>query len=153
MKSILLLILFASTAHAQGGLMDSFTKSASGMKVQGARMKVIAQNIANAESTGTTPGAEPYRRKTITFTNKPDRNTGTTRVMVEKIGKDHRTPFAARYDPVHPAAGENGYVLYPNVKRSIEMMDMREAERSYEANLGALDTSKNMYQRTIDLLR
>lgn len=145
-------VVMAGVAYADG-LLNSMHQSASGMKAQGERMKVISQNIANADSTGMSPGEEPYRRKVISFTSKRDRATGADMIVVDKITKDNKSPLAKRYDPAHPAANEDGYVLYPNVKESIEMMDMREAERSYEANLGAIDTTRNMYLRTIELLR
>lgn len=123
------------------------------MKTQSARMKVIAQNIANSGSTGTTPGAEPYRRKIITLKQKVDPETGNMVVKVDRIGRDYRTPFSAKYDPNHPAADNNGYVLLPNVSSTTEKLDMKESERSYEANLGAIGTSKRMYMNTLDLLR
>lgn len=126
--------------------------SAAGMKVQGARLKVIAENLANANSTGETPQDLPYRRKIVTFRNVLDREIGAETVRVGKVSVD-RSDFQRRYDPAHPSADADGYVLYPNVNPLIEAVDMREAQRSYEANLNVIETSRTMLTRTIDLLR
>jgi flagellar basal-body rod protein FlgC len=147
-----LFILFSSSAFA-GSLDEAIMQSTAGMKAQGARMKVVAQNIANATSTGQTPGAEPYRRKLILFKNKIDKNSGYNIVQVDKIKGDRKTKFNAKFDPSHPAANQDGYVLLPNVEPAIENVDMKEAQRGYEANLGAAETSKKMIGSTIDLLR
>ena len=105
-------------------LMDTMRISASGMKAQSERLKVVSQNIANAEAVGTTNGSDqPYRRQTITFKNRLDRETGATLVKVDKVGVD-RSDFDKRYDPSHPYADDQGYVLYPNVNPIMEMMDM-----------------------------
>jgi flagellar basal-body rod protein FlgC len=146
-----LLLCSHQEVRAQG-LFDSLEESAAGMRVEGERMKVITQNIANVDSAGKTPGAEPYRRKTITFKNKLNKVTGVTVVTVDKIGQDRKSDFNKRYDPSHPGANAEGYVLYPNVNTPIELMDMHEAENSYQANLGAIETSKSMYLKTLDLL-
>jgi flagellar basal-body rod protein FlgC len=154
MKYFLLALSLILPLNAQAsGLEDAFSSSAAGMKVQSQRMKVIAQNIANSDSTGTTPGAEPYRRKTIYFKNVIDPETGNTIIAVDKISRDYNNDFKARYDPGHPGANKDGYVLLPNVNRSLEGVDMKEAERSYEANLGAVETTKRMYLNTLELLR
>ncbi len=126
--------------------------AAAGMKVQGTRMRVVAQNLANAESTALAPGGEPYRRQTITFRNAMDRELGLELVEVARFGVD-RSPFDKRFDPGHPAADGDGYILTPNVNPLLEMMDLREAQRSYEANLNALGLTRSMLQRTLDLLR
>jgi flagellar basal-body rod protein FlgC len=126
--------------------------AAAGMKVQGARMRLVAQNLANADSTALRPGAAPYRRQTITFANQLDRELGIERVRVARIGVD-RSAFPLRYAPGHPAADADGYVLMPNVNPLLEMMDLREAQRSFEANLNALTLARSMVQRTLDLLR
>lgn len=151
--AILLLLLMSVASADASGLDDAFAQSAAGMRVQGERMKIISENIANSESTGNTSAAEPYRRKTITFENKFDKKQGTNIVAVKNTGKDYKSPFEARFDPGHPAADEKGYVLLPNVKTSIEMLDMKESQRTYEANLGAIETTKRMYNNTLDLLR
>lgn len=126
--------------------------SAAGMKVQGSRLKVIAENLANANSTGETPDDLPYRRKTITFKNALDRELGIDTVRVRKVGVDP-SDFQRRFDPSHPSADAEGYVLFPNVNTLVEAVDMREAQRSYEANLNVIETSRTMLNRTIDILR
>ena len=134
-------------------LMNTIAISASGMKAQSDRLRVVSENIANAESVGTRPGEEPYRRKTITFENQLDRETGAQLVDVDKISEDRRSDFPRRYDPSHPAANAQGYVLTPNVNTLAELMDMREARRGYEANLNVIESSKAMLSQTINLLR
>ena len=126
--------------------------SASGMKAQGTRLRVISENIANQDSVGRTEGADPYRRKTIVFKDVVDRQLGIDLVQVAKIGRDDGN-FKISYEPYHPLADEKGYIKRPNVNGLIEMMDMREAQRTYEANLTVLESSKKMIQRTIDLLK
>ena len=154
MKYVAYILIILSPSLSQAlGLEDAFSRSAAGMKVQSQRMKVISQNIANADSTGTNPNDEPYRRKTIYFKNVTDPKTGNEIIAVDKVSRDFKTNFKARFDPSHPAADNDGYVLLPNVNRSIENVDMKEAERSYEANLGAVETTKRMYLNTLELLR
>ena len=126
--------------------------SASGMDAQSMRLRVIAENLANADTTGSTPGADPYRRKTVTFGETLDRESGTPEVSVKEVGHD-MSAFATRYDPSHPAADGSGYVKMPNVSSFVEMMDMREAERSYSANLDVMQTTRSMMTRAIDLLK
>lgn len=126
--------------------------SASGMQAQSTRVKIIAENLANADSTGTTPGANPYRRKVVTFASLLDRQLGADKVEVKSVSADP-SPFGKRYDPHNPAADAQGYVKTSNVQPLIEMMDMRQAQRSYEANLNLITMSKTMIQKTIDLLR
>jgi flagellar basal-body rod protein FlgC len=133
-------------------LRDSLTVAAAGMKVQGSRIKVIAENMANSDSTAETPNDLPYRRKVITFENAMDRQLGVEMVRVHKIDKD-RSDFQRRYDPTHPSANSDGYVLFPNVNPLIEANDMREAQRSYEANLSVIEASKTLLMRTIEILR
>lgn len=133
-------------------LYKSMAASAAGMKAQGQRLKVISENLANANTTAETPGDLPYRRKTITFANELDRKLGVETVKVAKIGVD-KSDFERRYDPSHPSADADGYVLMPNVNTLVEAMDMREAQRSYESNLSAIDTARQMLTRTLELLR
>lgn len=133
-------------------LKDSMKIAASGMKAQSERIKVIAENLANADSLGKTPGGDPYRRKTINFKTELDRATGVHVVKAQKPAKD-KSDFELKYDPGHPAANSDGYVKMPNVKSVIEMADMREAQRTYEANLNAVDSARQMISRTVDLLR
>lgn len=134
-------------------IMNAMTISAMGMKVQGTRLRVITENIANADTTGLTPGSEPYHRQIITFKNELDKKMGVDLVSVDKISTDKKTPFPMKYMPDHPAADEKGMVKMPNVSSLIEAMDIREAQRSYEANLGMIEQARNMVMRTIDLLR
>jgi len=125
--------------------------AASGLSAQSQRLRVIAENMANADSTGTTPGAEPYRRKVITFRSVLDKAHDVQRVQtgpVQTAGGD----FQRKYDPSHPAADAQGYVSMPNVNPLIEIMDMREAQQSYQANLSVIDAAKSMVSRAIDLL-
>ena len=133
-------------------LMTTMQVSASGMKAQADRLRVVSQNMANAESTGTRPGEQPYRRKTISFKDELDRDLGVDVVEVKSYGYDN-SEFTPKYDPSHPAANKEGYVLMPNVNPIVEMMDMREARRSYEANLNMVEASKSMLTQTINLLR
>lgn len=134
-------------------VLNAMTISAHGMKAQGARIRVITENVANSDTTGLTPGADPYRRQTISFKNEMDRKQGIKLVEVEDISVDREAAFALKYIPDHPAADDQGYVKMPNVNTLIEMMDIREAQRSYEANLGMIEQARTMITRTIDLLR
>lgn len=134
-------------------LLTSMKVSASGLKAQSDRLRVVSQNIANAESAGARPGDQPYRRKTISFKDELNRELGVETVTVSKYGEDNKSDFVRKYDPSHPAADEEGYVLMPNVNTIVEMMDMREARRGYEANLNMIEASKSMLTQTINLLR
>lgn len=133
-------------------LIDSVHISAAGLSAQSARLKVISQNIANADSVGTRDGAEPYRRQVISFKQELDKQTGVAMVKPGNITKD-KADFIKRYEPNNPNADENGNVLYPNVNSVMEMVDMREARRSYEANLNVIEASKSMYADTINILK
>ncbi len=133
-------------------LVRSIKISAAGMQAQGTRLRVISENIANSDSLGSRPGDSPYRRRLVTFKNVLDRQLQANRVKIDKFMAD-RGEFPKKYEPSHPAADADGYVELPNVKPLIEMMDMREAQRSYEANLSVIEVSKRMLLRTIDLLR
>jgi flagellar basal-body rod protein FlgC len=126
--------------------------SAAGMSAQTMRLRTIAENIANADSLAETPGGAPYRRKMVTFKNVMDRALGANKVKIDKITTD-KSEFQKRFDPQHPAADRDGYVQTPNVNGLVEVMDMRQAQRSYEANLGVVDIAKSMASRTIDILR
>ncbi len=134
-------------------ILNAMVISANGMRAQGTRIRVISENIANADTTGLKPGADPYTRQTINFKNEMDRKLGISLVKVDNIGKDTKTPFPTEYKPDHPAADANGYVKMPNVNTMMEIMDIREAQRSYEANLGVLEQSRGMISQTIDLLK
>ena len=133
-------------------LMESLMISAAGMRVQGQRLRVVAENLANADSVSEVPGGDPYRRKTISFRNTLDKELGLETVQVGKVGIDP-SDFRMKYEPGNPAADAKGYVKLPNVNSLIEMTDMREAQRSYEANLRAIEVARTMLQRTIDLIR
>ena len=133
-------------------LMESLMISAAGMSVQGQRLRVVAENLANADSVSEVPGGDPYRRKTISFKNALDKELGLETVQVGKVGIDP-SDFRMKYEPGNPAADAKGYVKLPNVNSLIEMTDMREAQRSYEANLRAIEVARTMLQRTIDLIR
>lgn len=132
-------------------LLDAMAQAAKGMKAQGVRMRVISENLANAETTGKTASDTPYQRKVVTFKSIMNKADNQKEVEVDKIMSD-RSDFIMKYDPSHPAADKNGYVKTPNINPLIEMMDMREAQRSYEANLGVIDMAKGMLMRTLDLL-
>lgn len=133
-------------------LVNSLHIAASGMKAQSDRLRVVSENIANADSMGTKPGEDPYRRKIVSFRNHMDREMGVDKVEVYKYGYD-KSEFEKRYDPGHPAADAQGYVKVPNVNTVLEMVDMREAQRGYEANLNVIEVSKGMLERTVDMLR
>jgi flagellar basal-body rod protein FlgC len=126
--------------------------SARGMSAQTTRLRVIAENIANSATTGSTPGSDPYRRKTVVFSNTLDETLGATTVGVKQIAPD-MSPFPVRYDPDNPAADANGYVKTPNVNSFVEVNDMKEAERSYSANMSVMETTRGLLSRTIDLLK
>jgi flagellar basal-body rod protein FlgC len=126
--------------------------AASGLKAQSGRMRVIAENIANADSTAPRAGGNPYRRKIATFHTEVDRAIEAQTVGMGRVQLD-QTDFRTKYEPGHPAADRNGYVKYPNVNAMVEMTDMREAQRSYEANLNVIGATRRMIQRTIDLLK
>lgn len=133
-------------------LMNSMFVSAAGMHAQSIRLRVISENVANANSVPAGPDAEPYRRKLVTFRNVLDRELGVDLVEVKKI-KNDKSEFTWSYEPSHPYANAEGYIRKPNVNPLIEIMDMKEAQRSYEANLNVIDTSRTMMQRTVDMLR
>ena len=132
--------------------LKSMQIAASGLRAQTGRMQVIAENVANADSTAQRPGGDPYRRKIPTFRSEMDRALEANTVTMGRIRSDP-TDFRTKYEPGHPAADQNGYVKYPNVNSVIELNDMREAQRSYEANLNVIGATRRMIQRTIDLLR
>jgi flagellar basal-body rod protein FlgC len=126
--------------------------AASALKAQQSRMRVIAENIANAQSTAKTPGGDPYRRQVPVF--EPDKKvaSGADGVKIAQVREDMRD-FRVVYDPGHPAADEKGYVKMPNVDSLVEALDMREAQRAYEANLNVIETARSMDARTLELLR
>jgi flagellar basal-body rod protein FlgC len=135
-----------------GDLTLSADIAASGMKAQAERLKVISQNMANVDSVSAEPGGEPYRRQVVSFQNYVDQATGAQKVRVDKIVKD-MSPFEKKYDPNHPAADAQGYVSLPNVNTLVEMMDMKEAQRVYDANLNMLKTAREMNSSVLDILK
>jgi len=133
-------------------LLTSMKIAASGLKAQSGRMRVIAENLANANSTAQKAGEDPYRRRIPTFTQAFNRELGMTTVEAGRIKVD-KTEFPKRYEPGHPAADKAGYVKLPNVNTLVEGMDMREAQRSYQANLNVISATRRMLARTLDILR
>lgn len=133
-------------------LKTSLNVSASGLRAQSLRMRVIAENLANQDSVATTPGGNPYRRRVASFSAEVDRATGATGVKINTIQTD-KSDFTRIYQPGHPAADGEGYVLKPNVNNLVETADMKAAQRSYEANLNAIEAAKSLTMRTIDLLK
>ena len=130
----------------------ALTVSARGMQAQATRLRVIAENLANQQTTGGAPGAAPYQRKTVSFAEQMDQSLGVPTVEVARIGTDP-APFPQRYDPSNPAADAGGYVRMPNVNSFVEVMDMRDAQRSYDANLGVMQTTRAILTRTIAMLK
>ena len=126
--------------------------AASGLRAQAGRMRIISENIANADSTPGSPGANPYRRKVPSFTSEFDRALEARTVALGKVRTD-TSDFRLKYEPGHPAADSNGNVKYPNVNPLVEMTDMREAQRSYEANINVISATRRMLQRTLDILK
>ena len=135
-----------------GNLSVSADIAVSGMKAQAARLRVISENMANADSVGIRPGEDPYRRQVVTFKNYVDEATGAQLVKVDKVLPD-RSPFQMKYMPDHPAANAEGYVAMPNVNPLVEMMDMKEAQRSYDANMSMMQTARDMNSKILDVLK
>jgi flagellar basal-body rod protein FlgC len=132
--------------------LKSIAIAASGLRAQAGRMRIISENIANADSTAPAAGAEPYRRKMASFKSEMDRTLDVQLVALGRIKTDP-SEFRLKYEPGHPAADANGNVKYPNVNALVEMTDLREAQRSYEANINVIGASRRMIQRTIDILK
>ena len=130
----------------------SIAIAASGLRAQAGRMRVIAENLANADSTASTPGADPYRRKIPTFRTEMDRALDAQVVAVGRTRPD-QTEFQSKFQPGHPAADAVGNVKYPNVNPLVEMTDMKEAQRSYEANINVIGATRRMIQRTLEILK
>jgi flagellar basal-body rod protein FlgC len=133
-------------------LEDAVKVASAGMQVQGTRVQIAAQNLANADSLSTTPGGDPYRRRTVSFREALDREQGLRLVEIDRYGVD-KGAFDKRFDPSHPAADGDGYVKLPNVEPLVELMDMREAQRTYEANLKAMTLTRSLVSQTLDLLK
>lgn len=135
-----------------GNLSVSADIAVSGMKAQAERLRVISENMANANCVGIRPGEDPYRRQVVTFKNYVDEATGAQLVKVDKVLPD-RSPFQMKYMPDHPAANAEGYVAMPNVNPLVEMMDMKEAQRSYDANMSMMQTARDMNSKILDVLK
>lgn len=132
--------------------LKSIAIAASGLRAQAGRMRIISENIANADSTAPAAGAEPYRRKMATFKSEIDRTLDAQLVTLGRIKTD-QSEFRVKHEPGHPLADDNGMVKYPNVNSLVEMTDLREAQRSYEANINVIGASRRMIQRTIEILK
>ena len=132
--------------------MKTLSIAAYGLRAQSGRMRIISENIANADSTPNAPGADPYRRKIPTFGSEYDSALGANVVELGRVQTD-TSDFRVKYEPGHPAADANGNVKYPNVNSLVEMTDMRDAQRSYEANINVITATRRMVQRTLDILK
>ena len=135
-----------------GNLSVSADIAVSGMKAQSERLRIISENMANADSIGIRPGEDPYRRQVVTFKDYIDKETGAKMVKVDKVVPDE-SQFPLKYDPNHPAANAEGYVAMPNVNPLIEMMDLKEAQRSYDANMSMMQTARDMNSKILDVLK
>jgi flagellar basal-body rod protein FlgC len=131
--------------------LKSIAIAASGLRAQAGRMRIISENIANADSTAQQPGGDPYRRKIATFRSEMDRALDASTVSLGRVRTD-QSSFRMKLEPGNPAADANGYVRYPNVNPLVEMTDMRDAQRSYEANLNVITATRRMIQRTLAIL-
>ena len=141
-----------SPITAKGPLAQAMASAASGMRAEAMRARLVSENLANANSTATGAGGNPYQRKIMTFAQAVDQATGAGVVKPGPTATDD-TPFRSEYDPSHPAADANGYVKLPNVSELVEEADMREAERSYEANLASMNQARSMFSKTLDILK
>jgi flagellar basal-body rod protein FlgC len=135
-----------------GPLSRAMASAASGMRAEALRARLVAENLANANSTATGPDGQPFQRKLMTFQQAVDEATGAVIVKPGRTVSD-TTPFRTIYDPSHPAADASGYVKLPNVSEMVEEGDGREAERSYEANLATLNQARSMFSKTLDILK
>lgn len=133
-------------------LVSALKVSASGLEAESTRLRIVSENIANARSTGDVAGADPYRRKTVSFAAEVDRASGASTVQIDRLGTDD-SDFSTEFDPGNPAADSKGMVKMPNVNILVEMADMREANRSYEANLQTTRQARDLISATIDLLK
>jgi len=132
--------------------LKSIAIAASGLRAQAGRIRVISENIANADSTAPKPGGDPYRRKIASFRAEVDRALDARVVGLGRVQTDP-SDFRVKHEPGHPAADPDGYVRYPNVNSLVEMTDLKEAQRAYEANINVVTASRRMIQRTIEILR
>lgn len=133
-------------------LKDTISVSASGLRAQSLRMRVVAENIANIDSVADTSNGDPYRRRIVSFRSALDASTGAVKVEVARISTD-AAAFGREYRPGHPAADARGYIRTPNVSGLVENADMQAAQRAYEANVSAIEAARSMTSKTLDLLR
>lgn len=152
---LLILVFIAALSGARQTFADNLKQAveiaAHGSKFQAERLKIAAENLANQDSTGATPGADAYRRKVIFAENKYDKRLRTNVIRTKKVDVDN-SEFIVKYDPYHPAANAEGLVKYPNVTREIERADASEAQRSYEANLSVIEVSNSLMQKTVEAI-
>jgi flagellar basal-body rod protein FlgC len=146
------ILLYSSTCFSFDTIRDSINNSEAAIKAQRERIKIVSQNIANEHSTSTEAGGDPYRRKIIYFKERYNPHTKSKMIQIIKYGTD-KAAFKVIYDPTHPAANEQGLVKYPNVDKNLELRDAMEAERSIEANISVVETSKRIINNTLDLIR
>ena len=132
--------------------LKSISIAASGLRAQAGRMRILSENLANADSTAQGTGPDPYRRKIPTFSSEVDRNLDARVVSLGRIRTDP-SDFRLKHEPGHPSADGNGNVRYPNVNPMIEMTDLREAQRSYEANINVIGATRRMIARTLEILK
>jgi flagellar basal-body rod protein FlgC len=133
-------------------LMAAMGAAATGLRAQTVRIRISAENLANADSTASTPGGDPYRRKAPVFRTFYDRAVGADTVKVTGERAD-QTPFPEKFDPSNPGADARGYVKLSNVSALVEMADLREAQRAYEANLNVVEASRAMMLGVVSLLK
>jgi flagellar basal-body rod protein FlgC len=132
--------------------LKSISIAASGLRAQAGRMRILSENIANADSTAQGPGADPYRRRIPSFRSEVDRALDARVIALGRVRTD-QSDFRLKHEPGHPSADANGNVRYPNVNAMVEMTDMREAQRSYEANINVIGATRRMIQRTLEILK
>lgn len=149
--AILLLIAVSPLANGDS-LQKSIEIASKGNEIQSERVKIAAENLANEHTTSDKPGGAPYRRKILFVENKYDKKRKANLLRVKKYGED-KSAFEIRYDPTHPSADANGYVKMPNVRKMVEMADASEAQRSFEANLGVIEMSRSLINKTLDVIR
>ena len=149
---ILLLVLPVKVFAIEDSLQKAIEVAAQGNNIQSERLKIVAENLANELTTSDTPGGNPYKRKIMFVENKYDKHKKTNLLRVKKYDVD-KAPFELKYEPSHPAADINGYVKMPNIKKEIERSDASEAQRAYEANLGVIETSRAMMQKSLEVIR
>lgn len=150
---IILLLLPLQSFALEDSIQKAIEIASQGNNIQSERLKIAAENLANDLSTSNVPGGDPYRRKIMFVDNKYDKHKKTNLLRVKRYSEDKKTPFVVKYDPSHPAADLKGYVKMPNITKEIERSDASEAQRAYEANLGVIEISRAMMQKSLDIIR